>query len=73
MYCTGAGFESTHNRVPELVRHFLPLVCNVLGGCCVYRVMSVLPTPGRTLLRIVTLAVATMVAAGLLLAGLLSG
>ncbi|GAA0332538.1 protein of unknown function [Micropruina glycogenica] len=44
-----------------------------MGGCCVYRVMSVLPTPGQTLLRIVTLAVATMVAAGLLLAGLLSG
>ena len=73
MCCTGAGFESTHNCVPELVGHFSPLVCNDLGGCCVYRVMSVLPTPGQTLLRIVTLAVATMVAAGLLLAGLLSG
>lgn len=35
--------------------------------------MSVLPTPGQTCWRIVTLAVATMVAAGLLLAGLLSG
>ena len=35
--------------------------------------MSVLPTPGQTLVRIVTLAVATTVAAFMLFAGLLVG
>ncbi len=35
--------------------------------------MSVLPTPGQTLVRIVTLAVATTVAAVMLFASLFSG
>ncbi|MEZ5200879.1 MAG: hypothetical protein R2742_05985 [Micropruina glycogenica] len=51
----------------------MPLVATFWAAAAFIGSASVLPTPGQTLLRIVTLAVATMVAAGLLLAGLLSG
>jgi hypothetical protein len=46
---------------------------NLSGASGVNCGMSVLPTPGQTLVRIVTLAVATTVAAFMLFASLLIG
>ena len=46
---------------------------NLLGASRVNRGMSVLPTPGQSLVRLVTLAVATTVAAFMLLASLITG